>query len=273
MSVSASDLAHWREWIGRRERRPEGPLDAEVARRYAATLGEDVDVSRQLPSLAHWAYFLAAARPDEIGEDGHPRRGGFLPPITLPRRMFAAADITFHQSLRLGIAAEQVSSIASVEHKAGKSGELVFVEVVKEVMQADMLCVREKQTIVFRGIGEALPSVSQTAPGGEDRWTPSPVDLFRFSAATFNSHRIHYDAVYAREVENYPALVVHGPFVAAKLFGRARAGLGRDPTHFVFKALAPVFVAQPIGFEYEAQERSVRAVRCDGVIAMTATFE
>ena len=265
-SLDPAALEDWKGAVGRTETRHE-LLEFESLRRYALAVGADPAIETHLPPLAHWAFFLPQPQDGEIGEDGHPKRGGFLPAITLPRRMFAAADIRFEAPLVLGGDAQMVSSIAEVTHKSGKSGDLVFVEVDRVISQGSVVRVRERQSYVYRDMGDPapMPVPAQTAPEGE-LWHPGPVNLFRFSAVTFNSHRIHYDLPYTMEQEGYPALVVHGPFTAAKLAGFA----GRDGAleRFSFRAQSPLFLGQPI--RLQAGEGEVRAVRCDGATAMTA---
>lgn len=272
-AVSAADVEAWRGWIGKEEVRDE-VLDAEALRRFAAAVGADLDVERQAPPLAHWAFFLPVVAGTEIGPDGHPKRGGFLPPVSLVRRMFASADMGFGPRLRLGEPARQTSTIADVRHRTGKSGDLVFVEVDRAITQDGETCVAERQTIVYRADGGRTPPVEpapQPLAAGDAAWTPGPVDLFRFSAVTFNSHRIHYDAPYARGEEGYPGLVVHGPFTAAKLFAFAEARGGRALKTFAFRAQAPMFAGQVIRLTAGASDEEVRAVRCDGTTGMTAT--
>ncbi len=242
-------------------------LDVETLRRYAVALGSDPEVERAPPPLAHWAFFLPLAEDGELGTDGHPRRGGFLPAVSLPRRMFAGATIDFLGALALGEEAELVSRIIDVEAKTGASGELVFVEVERALIQAGAARVRERQTYVYRDAGAPtpLPQPIDPAPAGEI-WRPGTVNLFRFSAATFNSHRIHFDLPYAGDVEGYPALVVHGPFTAARLAGIAERG--GSLARFRFRALAPLFLGQPIALR--EREGELAAIRCDGVTAMIA---
>jgi 3-methylfumaryl-CoA hydratase len=273
MTLDPAAIAHWQTWIGRTETRTE-IVELESLRRYAAALGESLDVEAVLPSLAHWACFLPVVGPDLIGPDGHPRRGGFLPPVTLPRRMFAAADMSFHAPLLPGREATRTSRIAEVAHKAGRSGDLLLVDVEHEIEQAGQMRVRERQTIVYRDAGPPTPAIIPTnhaeVPGAVT-WLPGTIDLFRFSAVTFNSHRIHYDAPYATGEEGYPGLVVHGPFTAARLFGLG-ARQGCAISGFGFRALAPLFVDQPV-LLVRGEAESVSAIRCDGVTAMAATFK
>lgn len=261
--------ADWQEAVGRRESRVE-VLAIEPLRRFALATGAVADVEEIPPPLGHWAFFLPQARDGEIGFDGHPLRGKFLPPIPLPRRMFAGSAITFLSPLVLGREAALVSRIAEVSHKRGRAGDLVFVDVDRTIEQDGCACVRERQRFVYRADGPAIamPVPASPPPDGES-WQPEEVHLFRFSAATFNSHRIHYDLSYAREREGYPALVVHGPFTAAKL---AALALRDGPlARFSFRATAPLFLGQPI-YLRTAGADAVEAVRCDGEVAMRADF-
>lgn len=261
-------LAEWTRAIGRSETREER-CEMESLRRYALAVGADPGVEEVSPPLAHWAFFLPQPRDEELGPDGHPKRGAFLPDITLPRRMFAAADIVFEAPLVPEAEARMVATIADVTHKRGKSGDLVFVEVDRTISQGGAVCVRERQSYVYRDLGDPVPLPIPGKVQSGEVWKPDSVSLFRFSAATFNSHRIHYDLPYAIEAEGYPALVVHGPFTAAKLAGlAARKGALR---RFAFRAQAPLFLGQPIYLEDNGSE--VRALRCDGVTAMSAKVE
>lgn len=262
----------WRGWIGREERRRE-VLDPEALRRFAAAVGAGLEVEQDQPPLAHWAFFLPVFPDSEIGPDGHPKRGGFLPPVTLPRRMFASSSMTFGAPLGLGAEAEMVSTILDVKHRSGRTGDLVFVEVERVISQDAGVCVREQQTIVYRGAGEAtaaLVPLAQDLGPDDEAWRPDTVRLFRFSAVTFNSHRIHYDQPYARGEEGYPDLVVHGPFTAAKLHAYAMRRLGRSLTRFSFRAVAPIFVDQPVRLTGDPATGAFQAIRCDGAQAMAA---
>ena len=260
------------DWIGRTQAE-QAVLDPEVCRRYAAAMGARLDVEGAFPPLGHWAYFNEAAAPTDLGPDGHPRRGGFMPPVALPRRMFAAASFRFEGPLELGSPAERVSTIADVRRRTGRSGELVLVDVERRLSQRGAAKLTETQTIVYREAGAPTsPVVDKGVAGEGEVWRPTPVDLFRFSAATFNGHRIHYDDPYARGVEGYPGLVVHGPFTAAKLVALASRRAAAPLKTFSFRALAPLFVGQPVLLRQAAEPASVEAVRCDGERAMTATF-
>ena len=273
-----SDHVHgWRDYIGRSETRRQ-TLDPETLRRFAAAVGADLDVERQTPPLAHWAYFLDVAAPDAIGGDGHPRRGGgLMPPVTLPRRMFAASALRYIAPLRLGRDAELSLTVADVKQRSGRTGALVFVELDRVVSQDGLDRVRERQTIVYRGLGERQPAIApaeMVARSDAEIWRPGPVDLFRFSAVTFNAHRIHYDQAYATAEEGYPALVVQGPFAAVKLHAlAARSQPDRELRGFSFRANAPLFVDQPVLLAPGAATGSFDAIRCDGALAMSASVD
>ncbi|MEJ0065535.1 MAG: MaoC family dehydratase N-terminal domain-containing protein [Caulobacteraceae bacterium] len=249
-------------------------LDPELARRYAAAMGARLDVGAHFPPLGHWAYFNDAVEPSQLGPDGHPKRGRFLPPVELPRRMFASAIFAFAAPLALGQPAQFDQTIADVRQRSGRTGALVLVDVERRLSQGGVLKLTETQTIVYREAGEATPPVADTGAGGEgELWLPNTVDLFRYSAATYNGHRIHYDQTYVREEEGYPDLVVHGPFTAARLCGLAARLAGRQLKAFSFRALAPLFVNQPVRLRLGEEPNSVIAVRCDGQTAVTASFE
>jgi 3-methylfumaryl-CoA hydratase len=273
-SLVARQLEQWRSHVGRVRIQRE-TLDVSVLRRFAVVCGADAEVEKTHPPMAHWAYFLDAVASGGLGEDGHPLRGDFLPAVHLPRRMFAAASIRFEQPLELGREAECLTRIADVKCTSGQSGELVFVELERTIMQSQQTRVRESQTIVYRAAGTRQPAVvaglAQT--GADGVWCPGPVDLFRFSAVTFNAHRIHYDAHYAQHVEGYPDLVVHGPFAAVKLLAFAQQRSARAVQSFAFRLVAPLFVSQPVTFASGEEPGSFVALRCDGVHSVSAKVE
>jgi 3-methylfumaryl-CoA hydratase len=273
--VTPEELEAWRAFVGRSETRRQ-VLDPESLRRYAVAVGSTPEVEKLPPPLAHWAWFLEATANDRLGPDGHPLRGqGILPPVRLERRMFAAATVSFSAPLELGAQAELTLTLAEVRHRSGRTGDLVFVEVDRVLTQDGAERLRERQTIVYRAAGERVAPVEPVADPGPPNalvWTPGSVELFRFSAATFNSHRIHYDLPYAQDVEGYPGLVVHGPLTAARLFGFATSRMG-PIARFSFRAQAPLFAGQPILLAPGEGAVEVRAIRCDGAVAMTATME
>jgi 3-methylfumaryl-CoA hydratase len=247
-------LAELRSWEGRAETLRDEVTAAPV-RNLSATLDRDDPLPQagtELPPLWHWLYFLPSHRQGEIGPDGHARRGGFLPPVPLPRRMWAGGRLTWHAPLRVGDRIERESRIASVTHKSGRSGDLVFVLVRHEVRNAQGLALTEEHDIVYRAAaqpGDAAPT-PQTAPA-DAPWSreivPDPVLLFRYSALTFNGHRIHYDRSYVTQVEGYPGLVVHGPLIATLLVDLARRQRPDAALRsFSFRAVRPTFDIHPM---------------------------
>jgi 3-methylfumaryl-CoA hydratase len=218
-------------------------------RALSATLDRnDADPTHgtELPPLWHWLYFLPHHAQSEIGVDGHAKRGGFLPPVPLPRRMWAGGRLHWHAPLKVGDAVKRTSTILSVTHKTGRTGDLLFVVVKHDIHNASGLCVSEEHDIVYRPAaqkGELSPAPI-LAPQ-KSKWqrdvVPDAVLLFRYSALTFNGHRIHYDRSYVTEEEGYPGLVVHGPLIATLLVDLVRRNTDRKMQSFEFKALRPTF--------------------------------
>jgi 3-methylfumaryl-CoA hydratase len=243
------DIQHWRTWIGKTDSATDEVTRAPIAA-LSATLDLDAaygDTVEALPPLWHWLYFLPHHRMSEIGPDGHPMRGRFLPPVSLPRRMWAGGRLQFHQPLQAGEKISRRSEIVDVSHKEGKTGSLVFVLVRHEISNQAGVAVTEEHDIVYRDnpLPDAPPPKPQPAPSNHS-WTreiePSVVMLFRYSALTFNGHRIHYDRPYVTETEGYPGLVVHGPLLATLLMDLLlRNNPGANVTRFSFRAVRPVF--------------------------------
>jgi 3-methylfumaryl-CoA hydratase len=241
---------HLAGWIGRTESTtdtitaaPVAALDALLDRDHAPRAQGDA-----IPPLAHWLYFLPIHRQSRIGPDGHAARGEFLPPVELPRRMWAGSRIEFLRPLAIGAQATRVSRIADVKVKAGRSGPLVFVTVRHEVSDAGGLALSDEHDIVYRG--KAGKAVADAVPAATGAWSreirPDPVLLFRYSAVTFNGHRIHYDHPYVTQVEGYPGLVVHGPLIATLLIDLLRRHQpGVTVKTFTFRALRPLFDTAP----------------------------
>ena len=242
--MDAETLANW---TGRTTAQTE-VLGAAPARALAATLDQDpkaFETGSDLPPLWLWLYHVPLAKASEVGPDGHPKLGGFLPPITLPRRMWAGSRCVFHAPARIGDAVTKTSAIAKVAAKTGRAGEMVFVTVQHVWARGGTRLVEEEQDIVYLQIPDIfVPPPPITVP--EEDWrepvTIDPVLLFRFSALTFNGHRIHYDRTYATEREKYPGLVVHGPLQAILLMEAARRWVpGLEPARFDFRGLRPLF--------------------------------
>ena len=241
------------DWVGRTETRMDQVTAAPIAA-LAATLDRDDPPPQPgdtLPPVWHWLYFLPVSRQSEIAPDGHPARGGFLPPVDLPRRMWAGSRIEFHHPLRVGDAITRVSRIHSVKEKSGRSGPLVFVTVRHEIGNAQGLAIVDEHDIVYRenaipGEHAAPPPAAPTDQVWERGIEPGDVFLFRYSALTFNGHRIHYDRRYATEVEGYPGLVVHGPLIATLLLDLLRRQMPTARvTKFSFRAVSPLFDTAP----------------------------
>ena len=243
------NLEHLRDWIGRTEQRTDEVTAVPLAA-LSATLDRDDPEplpGSSVPPLWHWLYFTPLARQSEIGIDGHPQRGGFLPPVPLPRRMWAGGRLTFNHALRQGDEITRASCIADVSVKSGRSGHLVFVTVRHDISNALGVAINEEHDIVYRdapapGAPAAMPVAAPTDAAFSRLIQPDPVLLFRYSALTFNGHRIHYDRAYVTGVEGYPGLIVHGPLIATLLLDllrreRPEARVAR----FSFKALRPVF--------------------------------
>ena len=238
-------------WIGRGETMHDTIGPTPVAA-LAATLDHPaapVPPGTPLPPLWHWLYFLPLHRQGEIGADGHARRGGFLPPVPLPRRMWAASQFEFGQPLRVGDDVTRASTIDGVAAKEGRSGKLVFVKVRHELRRngaADPALV-ELHDIVYReaskpGDVAPLPATAPAVAAWQREIVPDEVLLFRYSALTFNGHRIHYDRRYVTEVEGYPGLVVHGPLIATLLLDLLRREMPQaEVASFRFRALRPLF--------------------------------
>ena len=244
-----------KEWIGRSETVSDVATATPVAA-LSATLDRPAERppdGTPLPPLWHWLYFLPLHRRSDIGPDGHAKLGGFLPPVPLPRRMWAGSQFEFHRPLRVGDVLTRVSTIQDVAEKRGRTGPLVFVKVRHEIrrgVEAEV-ALTEFHDIVYReaaGPDDAAPT-PRPAPSGahwEQEWFPDEVLLFRYSALTFNGHRIHYDRRYVTDVERYPGLVVHGPLVATLLLDLLRHQRpDARVTRYEFRAVRPVFDGRP----------------------------
>ena len=215
---------------------------------FAALMDEGDPASDIVPPGGHWMYFLPTDRQSRIGPDGHPIKGDFLPPVELPRRMWAGGRLEFHAPLRAGDKAKKISTIKSVLEKQGRTGALVFVTVEHQVMNQAGLCLTEEHDIVFReaaGVASSGKKDMQGAPDDgvwEETVKPDSVMLFRYSALTFNGHRIHYDREYCLEKEGYPGLVVHGPLLGTLLMRLAVNKMdGRPLRKFSFRNFNPIF--------------------------------
>ncbi len=265
------DLA---SWVGRRERRIDLVNPSHLAA-WNATLDRDDPFPREgdpVPPGFHWALFPPLARQSELGPDGHARRGGFLPPVALPRRMWAGSRIQFRRPLRAGEHVEQISVIEKVEEKRGRSGALVFVTVRHAVSGEEGPALEEEQDLVYAEVPRpgAVPPTPEPAPRGAwlRRIVPDDVLLFRYSALTFNGHRIHYDRRYATAEEGYAGLVVHGPLIATLLLDLLRRQLPAAAVErFRFTGLRPTLDTSPLTVEGAPGDdaRHVRLWSTDGL--------
>lgn len=248
-ALSADTVDALKGWVGRAERLTDTVTPVPLAALAAALDRDEPAPTTGAPigPLRHWLYFLPIHRWSALGPDGHPRRGGFLPPVPLPRRMWAGGRLEFRRPLRVGDAIARESRIASVDVKQGRTGTLVFVVVRHEIAVHGEVAIAEEHDIVYRDLaraGDKPPAPKQAPTDGAWRRdiVPDPVLLFRYSALTFNGHRIHYDWRYVTEVEGYPGLIVHGPLIATLLMDLGRDHVKpRDIATFSFRAVSPVF--------------------------------
>ena len=280
------DINHLRQWIGRREEVSDVVTAAPLAG-LQATLDRDDPAPRPgdlLPPSGHWLYFLSCTRQSELDANGHAKKGGFLPPVPLERRMWAGGRICFAAPLRVGDDIARTSEILDVSLKEGKSGQLVFVVVRHRVSGPGGLAIEEDHDIVYRGAPpqRASPPPPPPAPEqpGEAVWRrtidPDPVLLFRYSALIFNGHRIHYDREYVTKDEGYPGLIVHGPLIATLLMDLCRREApGCRLVRFDYRARGPVFDLGPFSVNGRPQDggAALWALDHQGRLAMTADAE
>jgi len=277
------DVDLLKTWIGRTQSTQDvmstGSAQALVATLDQATALADGDA---LPPLWHWIYFWAVSPQSALGEDGHPQRGGFLPPVPLPRRMWAGGRLRFEHAVPLGSVAQRDSRIEDVKIKSGATGQLAFVTVSHQLSIAGQVAVVEEHDIVYRDHPQsnapaAQPKLAPTDAVWSRTITPDPVLLFRYSALTFNGHRIHYDRNYVTEVEGYPGLIVHAPLIATLLMELVRAHYPqRQIQSFDFRAVSPLF--DTASFSVHARpEQDGKTIQCwaanpHGELAMQAVM-
>ena len=280
-------MSEWEAWVGRKEQRAD-VADHGLFARWCATLDRAAPPDATVPQGFHWCLCTPDAPTARLGSDGHPRRddspNSFLPPVPLPRRMWASSKVEFLVPLKVGEAVQRTSRVASVTEKSGGSGRLIFVDVAHETHCPGGLAVREVQSLVYR---EAAAAVAPAVPPplGAGRFDPAGWDqhreiepgaplLFRFSALTFNSHRIHYDAPYAITEEGYRGLVVHGPLTATLLLDLAQRQLGDNALKtFAFRGLSPAVADEPLHLAMRGAGEAIAlgAFAADGRQVMSAT--
>lgn len=279
-------MSQWAAWIGREERSTD-LLTAAHARRWCATFDRPAPGGHALPQGIHWCLCTPETTSAKLGADGHPLRDGvsLLPPIPLPRRMWAASEVEFLHPIAVGQSVERASTIAAIEEKAGRSGTLCFVTLRQTFTANGGIAVSETQTVVFR---EAPPTGSPPVPpvpldaafdaSGWDRVervAPDAPLLFRYSALSFNTHRIHYDADYVRDVEGYRGLVVHGPLMASLLLQLAAREVGENALRrFAFRGIGPAIAGEELVLALARRERIELGVfAADGREVMRAEAE
>jgi 3-methylfumaryl-CoA hydratase len=244
-------VSEFEDWIGRSqsvidvlEPARSNALDVALGGEGAGKAGDP------LPLLHHWLYFWDVKPPQGLGVDGHPAKGGFLPPVPLPRRMWAGGRVTFVKPLLVGQTVTRTSTITAIKEKTGSTGRLVFVTVRHDLDAGQGVAVNEEQDLVYREPASAMLPAPVAAPAPDAVWReeviPDPVLLFRYSALTMNGHRIHYDRPYAMEEEAYPGLVVHGPLQATLLVSLAARHLDAPVTGFDFRGQQPAFDGVPL---------------------------
>jgi len=267
------DLDHLRQWIGRSTEATD-IVTAQLVKGLRATLFQDIGDPQPgdaAPFTVHWCLGQPVFAHDQLGPDGHPTRGGFLPPVPLPRRMWAGGQLEFLDSLRVGDEPKRSSRITDVTVKSGSTGQLCFVSVEHVVTTARGLAIRERQDIVYRDIGgtpaaSAKPAPSPPVAQHRETHISDPVLLFRYSALTFNGHRIHYDRDYVTKVEGYPGLIFHGPLQAAfivELAAKLHGGI--PPKTLVYRGVQPLFE----GSEFSANANTT----ADGMELWTANAD
>jgi 3-methylfumaryl-CoA hydratase len=270
-----------RQWIGN-ELSSEERIDCRQANRLRATIDPgraELMSGDPLPAGWHWIYFLDAPRMDRLGRDGHAAVGGFLPPVALPRRMWAGTRLKFHGPILLDEELKKVSRVADLRRKTGRSGELCFVTVNHRYYAGADIRLEEDHDIVYASaapaIGERAPARAQLDSDRSIVVTPSPTLLFRYSALTFNGHRIHYDIDFCRDVEGYPGLVVHAPLVATLMLGLAEkhfAGSRAAFAEFGQRSVSPLYHDHPFTIGLRENESGCRlwAANHEGSLAATA---
>ena len=280
-------VSNWSGWIGREETRSDR-VDTGHLTRWLATLDRAAAADGTVPQGFHWCLGLPDAPTASLGPDGHPRRddsaASFLPPLPQPRRMWASSKVEFLAPLRAGQAIERVSRAQAITEKSGGTGSLVFVDLAHETRGDGVLAVCEVQTLVYRdtpppGTPLAPPELSE-GTFDPSSWaavltiTPSEPLLFRFSALTFNSHRIHYDLPYATQQEGYRGLVVHGPLTATLLLDLARRELGDNALKsFAFRGISPAICGEALHLAMRAKDGGweLGAFASDGRQVMSAS--
>lgn len=284
--MTSIDIEPLKEWVGRTESVSDA-VTPQLAALFRATLEPYLSLAAGAPLGLHWCLAPPLTPTADLGADGHPMKGGFLPPVPLPRRMWAGGEIEIVDGLCIGDAVDRRSTIADLRVTEGRSGSLCFVTVQHEISTKRGIAIRERQDIVYReapqgSIQQPAParpaSRAEEQPSGGMTWRvdASPALLFRYSALTFNSHRIHYDVPYATQVEGYPGLVVHGPLQATLLLNLAAALNDKAPRRFSYRGVGPLFTGRPLhlrGVRTASQGAECWSATDEGFIGMKAEAE
>jgi len=279
--MTAPDLDHLRSWVGRQDRGSQ-TLSPMLVQQFNATFDRTFSTQQGdvAPLLIHFCLAQPTAATAELGPDGHAARGEFLPPVPLPRRMWAGGAFTFHGDIRVGETVDRVSTIKNVVLKQGRTGLLCFVTVEHQIRSGGALVLSERQDIVYREAPDPdrLQTITPADPAPPGQHTqqimPSAAYLFRYSALTFNGHRIHYDRDYVRDVEGYPGLIVHGPLQATLLCQFAADLKGQRPASFSFRSIGAIFDTSDFTLNAEETDGSslkLWTAQDGGPVAMEAT--
>lgn len=271
----AIDLTPLRAWIGKTET-VQDYLTQSLIDRFRATLDPHL-WSGAVPLGLHWCLTLPTVPTGELSTDGHAKKGGFLPPVPLPSRMWAGGEVVHHHELTPNAPVTRISTVSDIVAKQGKSGALVFVTVNSEYHSGDKLCISDRQDLVFRGHSTLAKSTTPKATPDttgtlRDTISPDPVLLFRYSALTFNSHRIHYDAEYAQNDEGYAGLVVHGPLQATLLLNMSAKIAGKPPHRFSYRGVTPVTVGSAVEIHHAKEGNTVWCQTKNGPRSFIAEF-
>ncbi len=268
-------------WLGRKKITPAETATHRLVASFDAVFGSLAARSGEISPGIHWCMFCSYDQERELGLDGHPKKGGFLPPIRLPRRMWAGGEVEFIQPIQKDAVLEKMSKITDVTQKSGKSGELCFVTVEHLYCHGDLTLIQEKQHIVFRAAAN-VTAQPQSNEMSSDQFESStqflitPITLFRYSALTFNSHRIHYDREYARDQEYYSDLVIHGPLQATALLNFATTVREQVPRKFDYRGVEPAQGSQVLTLgsnQVGPNENELYMLTESGVVTMKATAE
>lgn len=271
-------MSRWQEWIGR-QTSISSALDPAQSCQMQATLNRDATLvdGSHLPPAWHWLYFFDAFKASDLGRDGHTRLGISLPEFPLPRRMWAGGEIQWLAPVLLGAPAVRTTTIQSIEEKTGRTGELIFVTLEHVVKQNSETCISELQKIVYRAeakdSSKVTPEQAETDSNFSQQWKFGSTELFRYSALTFNGHKIHYDSDYAREVEGYSNVVVHGPLLATLMLDLAVEN-ARSIKKFSYRARSPICLPEGLTTHGKVQGNDTQlwVASETGALAMQGTL-